>query len=53
MDSAVKYCPVCARHIEAENKAEVEAGEHSCYVFVHDDVPHTSEELRALALGIQ
>lgn len=48
-----EYCPVCQRVIIAENKAEVEAGEHEGYIFVHDDTEHSDEEIEALQRGIQ
>ena len=48
-----EYCPVCQRVIIAENKDEVEAGEHDGYIFVHDDIEHSDEDIEALQRGIQ
>lgn len=50
--SPYKYCPICGRTIRACNIAEVRSGEHSDYVFIHDPVMHTYDDLKALALGI-
>ena len=48
-----KYCPVCERHIKASNINEVNSGEHDGYLFVHDDIPHSDDELAALSAEIQ
>jgi hypothetical protein len=34
------WCPICARVLTAENTADVLAGLHEHYLFVHDDVLH-------------
>ena len=52
MNEHIKYCPVCQRHITAENRREVESGEHDSYIFVHDDVLHEDAEIEALENGI-
>lgn len=51
IDSII-YCPVCGRDIEASNKEEVISGGHNGYVFVHDDLPHEEDDIKALANGI-
>lgn len=48
----VSYCPVCGRNVFAANTAEVEAGEHESYIFVHDNIVHTRDEVEALGYGI-
>ena len=48
-----QYCPVCGRDIEPCNVKEVESGEHSGYIFLHDDVIHTEDDLEALQAGVQ
>lgn len=48
-----QYCPVCGRTIEASNREEVESGDHSGYLFVHDDIVHDDSDLKALWAGIQ
>ena len=53
MDDSEQYCPICQRVIIAENVAEVESGEDDGYVFIHDDIAHTDDELEALFVGIQ
>jgi len=52
-DGASIYCPVCGRTIYASNFWEVAAGEHDGYLFVHDEVPHTDDDLKALEWGVQ
>ena len=46
------YCPICQRFVPPENSKEVESGEHDGYLFVHDDVPHSEEDMEALENGI-
>lgn len=46
------YCPICQRVIIASNIDEVQSGEHDGYVFVHDDVEHSMDEMKALSCGI-
>lgn len=47
------YCPVCGRTLTAINTDDVESGEASGYVFVHDEIPHSDEDMAALERGIQ
>jgi len=47
------YCPICGRVIYASNEREVWTGEHGGYLFIHDEVPHTNEDMEALEGGIQ
>lgn len=47
------YCPICARFIEPENGAEVEAGDHEGFIYVHDDIAHDDDDIAALANGVQ
>ena len=51
-DSSI-YCPVCGRTIIASNLEEVNSGEHDGYLFVHDDIAHTDDDLKALERGVQ
>lgn len=53
MKESEQYCPICKRVIIVCNKKEVESGKHAGYVFVHDDIIHTDDDLRALSVGIQ
>jgi hypothetical protein len=48
----IKYCPICQRHITAENRREVELGDHDGYIFVHDAIDHKDDEIEALDNGI-
>ena len=48
-----KYCPVCGRDITPMNIAEVESGEHDSFIYVHDDIDHSDEDLTALEMGMQ
>lgn len=50
--NGIIYCPICKKQIEAENLAEVDLGEHDGYLFVHDDVPHSDEDIETLTHGI-
>jgi hypothetical protein len=47
------YCPICQKDIAADNVAEVEAGEHDGFIFVHDDLPHDDGDITALENGMQ
>jgi len=47
------YCPICARTILADNIEEVESGEHECFIFVHDNIPHMDMDIDALNTGLQ
>jgi len=47
------YCPVCGRYIDPSNVEEVRDGEHDGFLFVHDDVIHTEDDLEALRRGLQ
>jgi hypothetical protein len=46
------YCPICARLIVAANKDEVLAQQGLRFVFVHDERPHTDEDLIMLEHGV-
>jgi len=48
-----KYCPICQRDIEPSNKEEVEQGLHDGYIYVHDDIVHTDDDIEALENGVQ
>jgi hypothetical protein len=47
-----EYCPICERVITASNIEEAESGEHDGYIFVHDDIIHSDDDLDALSYGI-
>lgn len=47
-----KYCPICGKIIIASNIEEVESGEHDGYIFVHDDIDHSENDIVALSHGI-
>ena len=47
------YCPICARLIEPENRAEVESLEHEGFIYVHDDIAHGDDDISALENGVQ
>jgi len=47
-----KYCPICQRTIIAANYIEVEDGVHDSYIFVHDDIVHDDDDVKALDSGI-
>lgn len=53
MSEHAQYCPVCGRWIEPENTDEVLNGEHEGFIFVHDDIEHSDDDLDALSSGIQ
>ena len=44
----VIYCPICGRDIEPENKEEVVNGEGESFIYVHDDVEHSIDDIEAL-----
>ena len=48
-----KYCPACGRDITPMNIAEVESGEHDGFIYVHDDIDHSDDDLTALEMGVQ
>ena len=52
-DGSSIYCPMCGRMIYASNFWEVAAGEHDGYVLIHDDIPHSDDDLKALERGVQ
>jgi len=52
-DESVQYCPVCGRDIVADNVPEFNSGEHDGYLFIHDDLPHSDEDMKALSAGVQ
>lgn len=39
------YCEACGRPIEPANKDDIEAGTANGAVFLHDNVPHTREQM--------
>lgn len=47
------YCPVCGKWLTAENPLEVLLGMDDGYIYVHDDIPHTDDDLEALDRGVQ
>jgi len=47
------YCPVCGRWLSATNAWDVLSGFADGYVFVHDNIPHSDEDLEALERGVQ
>ena len=53
MSEHAQYCPVCGRWIEPENADEALNGEHDGFIFVHDDINHSEDDLDALFVGIQ
>ena len=52
-DSLEIYCPICRRGIMPNNVEEVRSGEHDGFLYVHDDVPHSDEDIEAIEKGIQ
>lgn len=46
------YCPICQHTLTAINIDEVASGEHSDYIFVHDNVAHDDDDIDALKNGI-
>ncbi len=51
-DDGVLYCPICGHNITAININEVSQGKDGGYIFVHDNIKHTDNELQALSKGI-
>ncbi|MCK2149505.1 hypothetical protein MYE70_10550 [Marinobacter alexandrii] len=47
------YCPVCGRVIYASNEYQVWTGEHDGYLFIHDEIPHSDDDMQALERGVQ
>lgn len=47
-----KYCPICARNIEPCNKKEVDSGKHTGYIYVHDAIPHSDDDIEAFDIGV-
>lgn len=47
-----KCFPICQRNIEPANKKEVDSGEHVGYIYAHDDVPHSDDDIEELENGI-
>jgi len=47
-----EYCPICQRVIVANNLLAVQTGEQKHYLFIHDDIEHTDEDMEALKYGI-
>ena len=48
-----QYCPICERVVHAMNKEEVKKGIDIGYIYVHDDIIHTQDEVNALRYGVQ
>lgn len=46
------YSPICQRDIEPANKEDVETGHDESYIYVHNDLPHSEDEIEALKYGI-
>lgn len=51
MNSTI-YCPVCGRNLTAINADEVASGEHGDYIFVHDEIIHSDNDIDALENGM-
>ena len=51
--NGVLYCPICGRDIVAENYEDVIEGRHDSFVFVHDDIDHTEDDIAAIGERIQ
>ncbi len=49
---SIEYCPVCKHEITAANLAEVHNGLHPEYIFIHDEISHTEEEMKALSPAV-
>ena len=47
-----QYCPICERDIVPDNILEVFSGEHEGFLFVHEDIEHSDEDIKALESGI-
>lgn len=45
------YCPICERVIEPLQIKDPITGEHQRSIFIHDDVPHSSDDIEALHNG--
>lgn len=43
MSDSEFYCIYCQRILVASNMDEVESGEHTGYLFVHDSIDHGDE----------
>lgn len=46
------YCPICGRNIAAANLSEVQNGKQVTYLYYHDALLHTNEDLVAMSSGI-
>jgi hypothetical protein len=49
----VIYCPICRRHLAPENAEDIESGRADRGVYVHDDVSHSEDDIKALDAGRQ
>ena len=47
------YCPVCQRVLQPINTEEVESGEDEGFIYVHDDIEHSDDDIKALEIGVQ
>lgn len=47
------YCPICGRVIAATNLEDAEGAGFEGFIFVHDGIPHSDSDMRALEMGIQ
>ena len=43
------YCPICGRYITADNKADVDSGVCDAYIFIHDNIAHSDDDIDALS----
>lgn len=53
MDKFEIYCPVCGRWLTPDNPLDVLVGIADSYVYVHDEIPHSDDDLEALERGVQ
>lgn len=47
------YCPICQKIIVPINQNEVDDGAHQAFIYLHDDIEHSDEDMEALINGIQ
>ena len=51
-ESRKKYCPVCGRDIVPIREWDSQDMEYA-YIYVHDDIVHTNQDLDAFDAGVQ
>lgn len=51
-DSMKIYCPTCGRDIEPSNAEDVESGTADGFIYIHDDMPHEDDDIKALSVGV-